>query len=93
MAEMSMVALMPSDMLIMTPRTDARTPAAPLIPQNQGVGWGSMASTSRMPVGKAKPSRKPKGMMTAMEMMIRMRRTSAVVCSKTRGRKRTRATR
>ena len=82
-----MVTLIPNDMLIMTPRTEARTPVAPLIPQNQGVGRGSIASTSRMPVGKAKPRRKPRGVMTAMETPMRTSSSSAVVRSKMVGRK------
>ena len=56
-----MVTLIPMLMLSMTASTDASTPVAPLIPQNQGIGSLSIAPTNFIPVGKAKPRRKPKG--------------------------------
>src|SRR5262245_59332999 len=53
-------------MLRPTARMEARTPAAPLIAQNQGVGRSSMRETSRMPKGKPNPKRIPAGVMTAI---------------------------
>ena len=65
---------MPRAILIPTAITDASTPAAPLIPQNQGVGLQSMAETKRMPVGKANPIKSPAGAMTAMQTAALVKR-------------------
>src|SRR5882762_7613966 len=46
-------------MLVTTATLAARTPAAPLMPQNHGVGPVLIAETNRMPVGNPKPIRKP----------------------------------
>ena len=42
----------------------ARTPAPPLMPQNQGMGLVVIVETNRMPVGNPKPIRKPAGART-----------------------------
>ena len=60
-----MVALIPMLKLSMTASTDASTPVAPLMPQNQGIGSLSTAPTNFIPVGKANPRRKPSGTTTA----------------------------
>ena len=52
-------------MLVSTATLAASTPAAPLMPQNQGVGFLSIADTSRIPVGNPKPMRKPAGERTS----------------------------
>ena len=41
-----------------TAKEDAKTPAAPLMPQNQAVGLRSTAVISRIPLGKPNPIRK-----------------------------------
>ena len=52
---------MPKARLVTTATLAARTPAAPLTPQNQGVGPVLIALASRMPVGKPKPISRPAG--------------------------------
>jgi hypothetical protein len=47
-------------MLVTTATLAARTPAAPLMPQNHGVGPVLMAETRRMPVGNPKPRQRPR---------------------------------
>ena len=61
MAPIVRVVPIPKEILLATATVDARVPAAPLIPQNQGVGLGSIAEISRIPVGNPKPSNKPAG--------------------------------
>lgn len=61
MAPIVRVVPIPKAMLLATATVDARVPAAPLTPQNQGVGLRSIAEMSRIPVGKPKPSNKPAG--------------------------------
>lgn len=61
------VALIPSAMLHAIAAIDARTPLAPLTPQNHGVGFRSTAVTRRIPVGKAKPMRMPAGAIAGMQ--------------------------
>jgi hypothetical protein len=43
--------LMPKAMLVTTATLAAKTPTAPLMPQNHGVGPELIAETKRMPVG------------------------------------------
>ena len=47
--------LIPIERLVDTAATEASTPAAPLIPQNHGVGFWSTRETSLIPVGKPNP--------------------------------------
>ena len=61
-------------MLVTTATLAARTPEAPLIPQNQGVGPVLMAETRRMPVGNPKPIRKPAGARTRTQRPARTKR-------------------
>ena len=56
---------MPYAILHPTATAEASTPLAPLIPQNQGVGFLSTADMKRMPVGKPYPMSNPAGRMTA----------------------------
>jgi hypothetical protein len=56
-----MLTFIENVMFTATAMLAASTPAAPLIAQNQGVGRGSIAFTSRIPVGKPNPRRKPSG--------------------------------
>ena len=56
---------MPYAMLHSTAMEEASTPAAPLMPQNQGVGLASTAEINRIPVGKPNPSNKPAGAIIA----------------------------
>jgi hypothetical protein len=51
--------------------------AAPLMPQNHGVGVVLIAETNRMPVGKPKPIRRPAGARTRTQTPARMRRSAA----------------
>ena len=52
----------------------ARTPAPPLMPQNQGIGQLLIVETNRMPVGNPKPIRKPAGARTRTQRPARTRR-------------------
>src|SRR5215472_13252341 len=61
-------------MLVTTATLAARTPAAPLMPQNHGVGVVLIAETSRMPVGNPNPIRKPAGATTRTHKPARTRR-------------------
>ena len=58
---MASVELIPDPILFPTAKMEARTPAAPLIPQNHGVGFLSIREISRIPVGKANPINNPAG--------------------------------
>src|SRR3954447_23227445 len=63
-------------MLMTTATLAARTPAAPLMPQNHGVGPLLIADTKRMPVGNPKPIRKPAGASTRTQKPARTRRSA-----------------
>jgi len=57
-----------------TATVEARTPLAPLIPQNHGVGFQSTAEMKRIPVGKPNPMSNPAGAMTATHISPRSTR-------------------
>jgi len=65
--------LIPKVMLTATAITEPRTPAAPLIPQNHGAGFGLCFITIRIPVGKPKPINNPAGAMIATAVAARAR--------------------
>jgi hypothetical protein len=67
---------MPKAMLTATAAEDASTPAAPFIPQNQGVGVRSTLLMKRMPVGKPKPIRTPAGAITTTQSGARTMRAA-----------------
>ena len=62
--------MIPNARLTTTALIDASTPAAPLIPQNHGVGLTSMDETKRIPVGKPKPNEIPPGAISATQSTI-----------------------
>ena len=67
---------MPKAMLVRTAMLPASTPAAPLMPQNQGVGRRLICATSRIPVGKPKPIRNPAGARIATASAARSARSA-----------------
>jgi hypothetical protein len=62
--------------LVTTATLAARTPAAPLMPQNQGMGPALIVETNHMPVGNAKPIRKPAGANTRTQRPARTTRSA-----------------
>ena len=54
----------------------ARTPAPPMMPQNQGMGPALIVKTNRMPVGNPKPIRKPAGATTRTQRPARTMRSA-----------------
>src|SRR5262249_6811309 len=77
---------MPNAMLTATAKDEASTPAAPLMPQNHGVGLGSTALMKRIPVGKPKPISTPAGAITATEIAARTARGALSPACSTAGR-------
>ena len=67
---------MPNEILVITATLAARTPAAPLMPQNQGVGRRSTFETKRIPVGKPNPMKKPAGVSTRTANPARIKRSA-----------------
>ena len=67
MAPTVKVTLMPKVILVATATVEARVPAAPFTPQNQGVGFRSIAEMSSMPVGNPNPNASPPGAIVAIQ--------------------------
>ena len=68
-----------------TARPAASTPAAPLMPKNQGVGRESMRVTRRIPVGKPNPISSPAGAKTSTQNAARAKRPALSNSSSTGG--------
>jgi len=62
---------MPKKRAMTTPRTDAQTEVAPLIPQRNAVGAPGLAEATRIPIGNGMPIRSPRGMRIATAVAIR----------------------
>ena len=68
-----MLTLIEKAMFTATAIPAASTPADPFTAQNHGVGRGSIALTSRIPIGKPNPSKNPSGAIRRTAAIARMR--------------------